>query len=94
MVYIKWLNELFKDDRNIVGGKAANLGEMTKIGIPVPPGFSITIDGYWRFVEYNGIGNKIEEILKSIDVNNIAQLRKAANQIQELFIKGNNYQMI
>jgi len=37
MVYIKWLNELSKDDRNIVGGKAANLGEMTKIGIPVPP---------------------------------------------------------
>jgi pyruvate,water dikinase len=89
MVYIKWLNELSKDDRNIVGGKAANLGEMTKIGIPVPPGFAITIDGYWRFVEYNGIGNKIEEILKSIDVNNIAQLRKASNQIQELFIKGN-----
>ena len=89
MVYIKWLNELSKDDRNIVGGKAANLGEMAKIGIPVPPGFAITIDGYWRFVEYNGIGNKIEEILKSIDVNNIAQLRKAANQIQELFMKGN-----
>jgi len=89
MVYIKWLNELSKDDRNIVGGKAANLGEMTKIGIPVPPGFAITIDGYWRFVEYNGIGNKIEEILKSIDVNNIAQLRKASNQIQELFMKGN-----
>jgi Phosphoenolpyruvate synthase/pyruvate phosphate dikinase len=89
MVYIKWLNELSKDDGNIVGGKAANLGEMTKIGIPVPQGFAITIDGYWRFVEYNGIGNKIEEILKSIDVNNIAQLRKASNQIQELFMKGN-----
>ncbi|PVU70577.1 phosphoenolpyruvate synthase, partial [Candidatus Nanobsidianus stetteri] len=89
MVYIKWFNELSKNDVNIVGGKAANLGEMTKIGIPVPPGFAITAEGYWKFVEYNGIKNKIEEILKSIDINNPTQLRKAANQIQELFIKGN-----
>jgi pyruvate,water dikinase len=89
MVYIKWLNELSKDDVNIVGGKAANLGEMTKIGIPVPPGFAITAEGYWKFVEYNGIKGKIEEILKSIDINNPTQLRKAANQIQELFIQGN-----
>jgi len=35
MVYIKWLNELSKNDVNIVGGKAANLGEMTKIGIKI-----------------------------------------------------------
>jgi len=31
-------------DKNLLGGKGANLGEMTKIGLPVPPGFTITTE--------------------------------------------------
>jgi pyruvate,water dikinase len=88
MVYVKWFNELSKDDVNIAGGKGANLGEMTKIGIPVPPGFVLTAEAYWKFLDYNNIRDKIKEILSSIDINNPSQLRKASNQIQELFIKG------
>ncbi|BFI73177.1 phosphoenolpyruvate synthase [Nanoarchaeota archaeon] len=88
MAYIKWFNELSKNDVNIAGGKGANLGEMTKVGIPVPPGFVLTSEAYWRFVDYNNIRNKIKEILNSIDINNPSQLRKASSQIQELFIKG------
>jgi pyruvate,orthophosphate dikinase len=30
--------------KNLLGGKGANLAEMTKIGLPVPPGFTITTD--------------------------------------------------
>jgi len=30
--------------KNLLGGKGANLAEMTKIGIPVPPGFTITTE--------------------------------------------------
>jgi len=33
-----------KEDRALLGGKGANLAEMTRIGIPVPPGFTITTD--------------------------------------------------
>ena len=29
-------------DKNLLGGKGANLAEMTNLGIPVPPGFTIT----------------------------------------------------
>ncbi len=32
------------DDKNLLGGKGANLAEMTSLGIPVPPGFTITTD--------------------------------------------------
>jgi len=88
MKYIKWFEELSKEDVPIAGGKGANLGEMTRAGIPVPPGFVITTEGYWRFVEYNGIKDKIYEILKKVDVDNAPQLLEASQKIQQLFLEG------
>ena len=35
-------NEGRSDMRNLLGGKGANLAEMASIGLPVPPGFTIT----------------------------------------------------
>ena len=32
-------------NKNILGGKGANLGEMGRLGLPVPPGFTITTNG-------------------------------------------------
>ena len=39
----KQANKL-KNKKNILGGKGANLGEMGRLGLPVPPGFTITTD--------------------------------------------------
>jgi pyruvate,orthophosphate dikinase len=33
-----------REDKALLGGKGANLAEMTRIGIPVPPGFTITTE--------------------------------------------------
>ncbi len=49
--FIKWFEELRKEDVPLVGGKGANLGEMTQAGIPVPPGFCVTAEAYKYFVE-------------------------------------------
>src|SRR6056297_1189144 len=50
------------DMKNLLGGKGANLAEMNRIGVPVPPGFTITTD---VSVEYNKVGReKIREMLK------------------------------
>ncbi len=50
------------DMRNLLGGKGANLAEMNLIGVPVPPGFTITTD---VCNEYYQIGkDKVVEILK------------------------------
>lgn len=43
---ILWFDEIGKDDISKVGGKGANLGEMTRAGFPVPPGFCITTEAY------------------------------------------------
>jgi pyruvate, orthophosphate dikinase len=50
------------DMRNLLGGKGANLAEMNLIGVPVPPGFTITTD---VCTEYNQLGkDKVVELLK------------------------------
>ncbi|WP_457752041.1 phosphoenolpyruvate synthase [Thermococcus sp.] len=48
--FIKWFEELGKKDVPLVGGKGANLGELTNAGIPVPPGFCVTAEAYKYFV--------------------------------------------
>ncbi len=48
--------------KNLLGGKGANLAEMSSTGVPVPPGFTITTE---TCVEYNDLGkDKIVEMLK------------------------------
>ena len=40
-----------KDDIKLVGGKGANLGEMTKSGFPIPFGFVVTSEAYFYFLK-------------------------------------------
>jgi pyruvate,water dikinase len=58
-----WFEDLRKTDIPSVGGKNANLGEMTSAGLPVPPGFAITAYSYKKFIEDTGIAKKIYGII-------------------------------
>ncbi len=40
--------------RALLGGKGANLGEMSRLGVPVPPGFTITTEACNAFLEADG----------------------------------------
>jgi pyruvate,orthophosphate dikinase len=40
-----------KDQKDLLGGKGANLAEMTKMGLPVPPGFTITTDACREYLK-------------------------------------------
>ncbi|MBV7255998.1 pyruvate, phosphate dikinase [Pacificimonas sp. WHA3] len=61
-----------KGDRNLLGGKGANLAEMASIGLPVPPGFTITTEMCTAFYD-NGeefpdtLGPEVEAGLKHIE---------------------------
>jgi hypothetical protein len=48
--YTRRLDEVGADDVPLVGGKAANLGELRGAGFPVPPGFVLTTKAYDQFV--------------------------------------------
>jgi pyruvate,water dikinase len=64
--YVLWFEEIDKSDWVLVGGKSANLGEMVKAGIPVPPGFAVTSYAYKEFIEKTGLKSKISEALKEV----------------------------
>ena len=42
--YVYLFHEGDKDQKDLLGGKGANLAEMTNLGLPVPPGFTITTE--------------------------------------------------
>lgn len=83
---IVWFTEVTKKDIPLVGGKGANLGEMTNAGIPVPPGFIVTASAYFDFVKASGLTNKIREALKPLDVQNSKQLQEIAVMVQKLIL--------
>jgi phosphohistidine swiveling domain-containing protein len=47
---ICWLQDIADDQVSLVGGKAANLGRLLRLGLPVPPGFVVTTAAYRAFV--------------------------------------------
>ncbi len=62
------------DMKNLLGGKGANLAEMNLIGVPVPPGFTITTE---VCTEYNQIGKaKIIDILKDDVKASVSHIEK------------------
>lgn len=60
--YVYSFNEGSKDMRGLLGGKGANLAEMTSIGLPVPFGFTVTTEACTRYYEDGEtIDSEIEE---------------------------------
>lgn len=84
MKLVAWFNEVDKDDVGLVGGKGANLGELTRAGIPVPSGFILTSHAYFSFLDQTGLREEIASRLFSLDVNDSARLQRAAAEIREL----------
>ncbi|MBU0708749.1 phosphoenolpyruvate synthase [Patescibacteria group bacterium] len=84
-LYIKWFKDTNKDDLAEVGGKTANLGEMTQAGFPVPDGFCVTSHAYLDFLKKNSLTNKIKACLKSLDSEDSTALQSSSDDIRSLF---------
>lgn len=80
--FIKWFNEIGKEDIAIVGGKGANLGELTSFGLPVPPGFCVIAPAYDAFIEYAELDEVVRFLMESIDVENVDDLTEVSKEIQ------------
>jgi len=83
---IVWFSEVTKEDIPLVGGKGANLGEMTNFHIPVPPGFIITANAYYDFLQRSKVIDEIRNLLKPLDYNNTKQLQQIADQIKQVIL--------
>ena len=81
--FILWFEEIGKEDVAKVGGKCASLGEMNnKVNVPVLPGFAITADAYFHFVESAGLKSFIRETLEGLDTHNMKSLAKRGKLIR------------
>ncbi len=79
------VNELHVEDVPFVGGKGANLGELTNAGFPVPEAFVLTTVAYDYFLSKSKIFTKINKELEGIDRNSDDSLVAASERIRALF---------
>ncbi|HZD60792.1 MAG TPA: PEP/pyruvate-binding domain-containing protein, partial [Anaerolineae bacterium] len=84
MAYIVQFSDVGKDDVSLVGGKGANLGEMTRAGLPVPPGFIVTAKAYYGFLDIAGLRDRIAQILANLDYDDNQALGRASDTIKRL----------
>ncbi|HET9004853.1 MAG TPA: phosphoenolpyruvate synthase [Gemmatimonadaceae bacterium] len=85
--YVLWFPDGSKNDLPRAGGKGANLCEMTRAGLPVPPGFIITVDAWRRFADGSGLSAGITSRLAGLDVDNSDQLRATSQGIRQMILQ-------
>lgn len=84
--YTKQFKELNKLNADIAGGKGASLGEMTKAGVPVPPGFVILASTFDKFLELTDINIAINAIISKVKHNEIHTVEQASKGIQAMIM--------
>jgi pyruvate, water dikinase len=86
MSYTKPFAELTKHDADTAGGKGASLGEMTRAGIPVPPGFVILTSAFEHFLDVTDLRQEVEANLETVDHSAVHTAERASEQIQNLIL--------
>ncbi len=79
---IVWFADVGRNAVALVGGKGANLGELTQANIPVPPGFIVTTRAYRQFIQQSGLLAVLRQLLTGLDVNDDAQLNRVAADVR------------
>lgn len=85
MRYTRRFDEIGRGDIAVAGGKGANLGELSRAGFPVPPGFVLTTAAYDAFVVAADIRATIVELAAQPQADDLAGFDTAAAKIRTLF---------
>ncbi len=84
---IIWFQHLKMQNVDQVGGKNASLGEMISgladAGVSVPGGFATTAHAYREFLRHNGLAERIDPLLKALDVEDVTALAEAGKTIRQ-----------
>ncbi|WP_171759325.1 phosphoenolpyruvate synthase [Vibrio sp. RE86] len=82
-----WFNGLSMEDVDKVGGKNASLGEMvsnlSNAGVSVPNGFATTSHAFNQFLDYEGLDDRIHQLLDELNVEDVDALRKTGATIRQ-----------
>ena len=82
--FVLSFTQLTKKDVAIAGGKGASLGEMTRAGIPVPPGFVVLASAFERFLHETDLEADIEAQLGKVSYKDINSVDRYSNVIRDL----------
>jgi pyruvate,water dikinase len=80
---VRRFEELSRADVSYAGGKGANLGELARAGLPVPPGFVVGAPAYAAFCDATGLRGRIASELERLDVDDAAALEATASRLRE-----------
>src|SRR4051812_6893673 len=84
--YIRFLENLDQTALPEAGGKGANLGELIKAGLPVPPGFVVTADAYRVHLESAHLPERIAIRLHNLVSEDMAAVTAASDDIMSWII--------
>jgi pyruvate,water dikinase len=85
--YVRPFAALSHDDVAWAGGKGANLGELTRAGLPVPGGFVVGAPAFAAFCDDSGLRGELETLLASVPVDDTPALDAAAAEARRLVLQ-------
>jgi phosphoenolpyruvate synthase/pyruvate phosphate dikinase len=84
-MYVRWFGDLNLDDRSSVGGKGASLGELTRAGIRVPPGFVVTTAAFETALAALDPAAGIRAAIERLDAGDLDAVSKISEAIRARF---------
>ncbi|WP_248929829.1 phosphoenolpyruvate synthase [Paenibacillus hamazuiensis] len=81
--YVLDFGQIDKSSLPLVGGKGANLGEMTQAGFPVPSGFCVTTEAYWTFIRQSGRMPEFFRRLEHVRADQLEEIAELGRAIRE-----------
>jgi pyruvate,water dikinase len=82
--YIKSFKDLNYKNVSIAGGKGASLGEMTEVGMQVPPGFVVLAAAFDKFLAETDLGVEIAAVLKKTKYKEMDSVEEASEKIRDM----------
>ena len=82
--FTRRFDQIARTDVSMAGGKGANLGEMTRANLPVPPGFVVLVNAYEEALANPEARAALRATLEPLDVDDTAALNAAAARAQEI----------
>ena len=83
---ILWFRDISLADRPAVGGKGGSLGELTRAGIAVPPGFVVATEAFDRFISGIEETTAIRSRVEALDADDLERIQNCSTEIQRAML--------
>ena len=86
-VFTCTLDEINSESIPLVGGKGANLGELTRAGLPVPHAFCVTTSAYQRLIEGNDLWARMAAVLEGLNYDDALDIGRGGKKIRDMIVE-------